>query len=168
VSTRRWPLILFALVFAWSVKRWYSHADAESLSFMLAPTAWLVGALVGGPFSFSPGYGWVNRDISFAIVPACAGINFLIIAFGAYACGIVPRVTGAWRRLRWLAAGLAAALVVTLLANVVRVSIAVWLHLHPPAFDRAQLHRIEGSVVYLVFLFGFWAVAQSRVSQHAL
>jgi exosortase K len=167
LSTRRWPLILFALAFAYALKRYYSHAEADSLKWMLAPTAWLVGALYRAPFSFVSGYGYFSPELRFAIVPACAGINFLVMAVGAFACGILPQVERLAVRLRWLVLGAAAAYVVTLLANTVRIAIAVWLELHPVSLDHAQLHRIEGSLVYLVFLFGFYSIAQAQVRRHA-
>ena len=161
---RRWPLILSALAFAWIVKRWYSHADAESLRWMLAPTAWLVGALYRAPFHFVAGYGYLSPGLRFGIVPACAGINFLVIAAGAFICGILPQAPD---RMRWLAIGAVAAYAVTLGANTTRIAVAVWLQLHPVGADPAQLHRIEGIVVYLVFLFGFYSWAQGRVRSHA-
>ena len=167
MSARKWPFILFALGFAYLVKRYYSHADAESLRWILAPTAWLVGSIFGRSFSFEPGYGYLSRDLHFAIVPACAGINFWVIAVGAFVSGVVPRLTTLALQVRWLVVGTFAALGVTLLANMVRISIAVWLHLHPLNVDHAQLHRIEGSLVYLVFLFVFYAASEARAKKVA-
>ena len=156
-----------ALVFAYLLKRYYSHASADSLRWVLAPTAWLVGALYRAPFSFVSGYGYFSPELRFGIIPACAGINFLIIVMGAFACGILPQVSSLAARARWLLAGAAAAYVVTILANAVRIAIAVWLQLHPVELDHAQLHRVEGTLVYLVFLFAFYSIAQRRVDKHA-
>jgi exosortase K len=164
---KRWPLMVLALISAYLLKRYYSGADAESLKWILAPTAWLVGAGYHAPFSFVPGYGYLSRELSFGIIPACAGLNFMIMALGAFMCGILPHVEGWAARARWLAAGVAASYLVTLLANSVRIGIAVWLQLHPVNVDHAQFHRIEGILVYLIFLFAFYSIAQKRVEKYA-
>ncbi len=162
---KRWLPVALAL--AYLAKRYYSHADADSLKWMLAPTAWLVGVVFRAPFSFVPGYGYLSRQLSFGIVPACAGINFLVIALGAFMCGILPQAPSVAARARWLAGGALVAYLVTILANATRISIAVWLQLHPVDIDHAQLHRIEGSLVYLIFLYGFYSLAQAQVRRHA-
>jgi exosortase K len=166
-ARRRWPLVLGALAFAWLVKRWYSQADAASLRFVLAPTAWLVGAIWRAPFYFVDGYGYLSPALRFGIVPACAGLNFLVMVVGAFCCGILPQVETGAQRLRWLAAGALAAYGVTVLANTVRIALAIGLQAWPLPIDHAQLHRIEGSLVYLAFLFGFYALAQRGVARRA-
>ena len=167
--SRAWrlALVVVALALAYAIKRWYSHADADALAWMLVPTARLVGALYRAPFYFSPGYGWVSPALDFAIVPACAGVNFLVMALGAFTCGILPQAKTPAARVRWFVAGAAAAYAVTVLANSVRIAVAIQLHEHPLGVDPAQAHRIEGSVVYLAFLLGFYAVAQRQASRHA-
>ena len=162
---KRWPYILLALAFAYLAKRYYSQASPESLRWILGPTAHLVGTCYRTPFVFVSEYGYLSRELRFGIIPACAGINFLIMAVGAFICGIMPQVDK--HRLRWLAAGAGASYLVTVLANSVRIVIAVWLQLHPVEIDHAQLHRIEGSLVYLVFLFAFYSLAQLQVTRHA-
>jgi len=163
---KRWPYILLALVFAYLAKRWYSQASPESLRWILGPTARLVGLWYRSPFAFEAGYGYLSRELRFGIIPACAGINFLIMVFGAFMCGILPQVSGA-RRWVALGAGVCASYLLTLFANAVRIIIAVWLQLHPIDVDRAQLHRIEGSLVYLIFLSAFYSLAQGLVKRHA-
>jgi hypothetical protein len=184
-----------SLALALAIKRWYSQADAASLHWLLAPTAWCVGALFRAPFVFVDGYGYVSAPLRFAIVPACAGVNFLIIALGSFGCGVVPLagpaaggnpatalsaccgeyrnrlpVAGAARRALWIAGGACACLLVTLLANTARIALAVWLQLHPlaVAVDRAELHRACGCAIYLGFLFAFYALARSLARRHAV
>lgn len=162
---KRWPYILLALAFAYLGKCYYSQASPVSLQWILGPTARLVGMWYRTPFVFVSDYGYLSRELRFGIIPACAGINFLIMAVGAFLCGILPQVDK--HRLQWLAAGAGASYIITVLANTVRIIIAVWLQLHPVEVDHAQLHRIEGSLVYLVFLFAFYALAQMQVRKHA-
>jgi exosortase K len=164
--SRLWPIVL-ALALAWALKHYYSQASPESLKWMLAPTAWLVGTWFGAPFAFVAGYGYLSQGLHFGIVPACAGINFLIIVLGSYMCGILPHIEGWAARGRWLIGGAAAAYLVTLLANSARMVIAVWLQLHPLGFEPASVHRVEGSLVYLIFLFSFYWLAQMQVKKHA-
>jgi exosortase K len=156
-----------AIVFALLMKWYYAHADAESLRWILAPVAWSVGALYRSPFTFVQGYGYASRELRFAIVPACAGINFLVVAVGTLWCGTAHRVTGAARRCGWLLGGLVAAYLLTLLANTARIAVAVLLQLHPIPLDAAQLHRVTGAVVFLSFLFAFHSLALWLAKRHA-
>jgi exosortase K len=161
---KRAPYILCALAFAYLMKRWYSSATPEDLQFVLAPTARIVGMIWRTRFDFVAGYGYLSRSLSFGIVPACAGINFLIMAVGAFGCGILPQ---AKNRPLWLAGGLIGSYLLTIAANSVRIAFAIFLQQHPVNFDHAQLHRIEGSLVYLVFLFAFYALADRRAKRGA-
>jgi exosortase K len=160
---KRVPYIFCALVFAYFMKRWYSHATPEDLRFVLAPTAKIVGLFWRTRFDFVAGYGYLSRSLSFGIVPACAGINFLIMSVGAFGCGILPQARH--HRALWLLGGVIGSYLVTVLANSVRIVIAIFLQLHPLNFDHAQLHRVEGSFVYLVFLFIFYALADREVKR---
>jgi len=70
-----------ALGLAALLKRFYSNASAEELRFILAPTSWLTSLGVDTEFTFRAGEGYLSREQSVLISPACAGVNFLIVAF---------------------------------------------------------------------------------------
>ena len=143
-------LALAALVM-WRIKRYYADAQVDDLRWILGPTARLVTTFTGAPFGWEPGEGYLSRERFFLIEKACAGINFMIAAFGMVA--FVLR-----RRIRtWLAG--TAVLVVSVLAsysaavvvNAMRITFAMWLAAHSfqiAGMSAGQLHRIEGIVLY--------------------
>lgn len=67
----------FFLLFG--MKYYYSQADAESLRWILGPTAGWVEILSGIPFVYERGMGYVNHSLRFLIAPSCSGVQFLII-----------------------------------------------------------------------------------------
>jgi exosortase K len=148
------------LLLALSVKAWYRHASAESLGFVLAPTIRLVELMSGFRFEREGALGYVSRAADFVVVPACAGINFLIVAFVSQ---VVTRV-GASRtpvdKLRLMAAQALTSYVVTIFANAARITVAIALHRHRlgwGVFTPARLHELEGVVVYLTALLALTA-----------
>jgi exosortase K len=144
---------LLALVYVG--KRGYAAAGVAELGWILAPTARLAGWLVGGHFELEADYGFVDPALRFAIVPACAGVNFLLSALGVLGAVLAlgePRP--ARRAGRLLMAG-AHAYTTAIAANAVRIALAVAWHLRQPDLGwltAARWHRIEGVAVYLLAL----------------
>jgi len=163
VRATGFTVILGALLIAWALKRHYSDARADDLLWILTPTARLVGGVCGATFTLVPGEGYFAREQLFLIGKACAGVNFMIAAFVMLVWAFVRHA----RSLRTvlgvlglcLVAGYAAALVV----NTVRIAIAMWLAGHPAmlsAFAAAEVHRVEGIVVYFGGLVGLYETAR--------
>lgn len=146
-----------ALLFAFALKRFYSAASAEALAFVLAPTTALTGLLLQVPFSFQPGEGYFSREASILIAPACAGLNFWIIAFVSMALGFAARFGSARRTaLAWLS-GLALSFALTVLVNALRIALSVVLaHRVAREFGLSfqDVHRWIGVVLYLSALVG--------------
>ena len=71
-----------AVLIAWGLKRHYASARPDDLLWILSPTAWLVGVISGATFAFQPGEGYLSREHLFLIEKSCAGINFMVAAFG--------------------------------------------------------------------------------------
>jgi len=140
-----------ALAGATGVKAFFSGAGADALSWILAPTAALVGALSGERFEAEPGVGYLSRELALSIAPACAGLNFLVIAFCTLVFGFTRRIERPARRFGWLLAAAALAYMATLLANAVRIALAIVLReaALPDWLSASQAHRLEGVVVYL-------------------
>lgn len=130
---RRPPAIVVALVGSACVKAFYHSASAAQLAPFLWPTARLCGWLTGAPFVAGP-TGYFSAQLRFLIAPACAGVNFFIVAWLALAI-----LRDQPLRSALYAYG------ATLAANTLRILGAIWLHLS--GADR--FHRIEGVVVYL-------------------
>ena len=155
---------LAAVVFAitWSLKRFYSAAGSDQLQWLLAPTAWLVSLASGVAFDLEPHHGYLSRGSMFEIAPACAGVNFLIVAFASLALGLAHACTTARARVTLLAASAAAAYAATVLANASRIALAVRLHEAGAswgALTPARLHCAEGVAVYFLFLLAVFAAA---------
>ena len=150
-------LVLGSLALAYGMKRGYSTASPEELRWVLAPTAAIAGALTSASFVFEPHVGYVDLGVGTAIVPACAGVNFLIIAFVATVLAFVPALASARAKGVLFVVSMPLAYVATLGVNGGRVAASVAIHrAHFAAglASPAALHRGLGVVVYLVALFG--------------
>ncbi len=152
--------IFFLIIAAAAVwlKSFYSRAGSEDLGWMLRPTAWVAEAISGTAFSAETGAGFVSGDRRFVIAPACAGINFLIIAWLTAACSGMHRFKSAAGKSLWLVVSGISALGLTVGVNGLRVVLSILLydtgvHIGPLTPDR--LHRLTGATVYLVCLYLF-------------
>lgn len=140
---------------AWLLKRHYSQASVEELRWILAPTASLVSWLLQSELSFRPGEGYLSRELSILISPACAGVNFMIVAFLSLSLGFGRQFTTLQARCGWLAGAAAVAYVATLIVNVVRIAASVSLaHLATRTFGLTfqSVHRLLGVLIYLAGL----------------
>ena len=157
--------VLFALVAAGAValKHHYSVASPGQLDWILAPTTFAVETVTGADFVREAGTGWLSRERMFVIAKSCAGVNFLIVALlaSAWSFGATrPTLRG---KLVLLAGCAAASYAATLVANTARIALAMHLHeaVEPSGWlTRARVHRVEGVLVYLVFLCLFYLAAQ--------
>jgi exosortase K len=149
--TLRLAVLAVAVLIAWGLKRHYSDARAEDLTWILGPTAHVAGALTGTTFVPEPGEGYLSRERMFVIEKACAGINFMIAAFGMLVFALRHRV-GAPLSAVWVLAGCLLASYSTAVAvNALRIVLALWLATHPVApslLTAAEVHRLEGIAVY--------------------
>jgi exosortase K len=136
---------------AWGLKRHYAAACADDLWWILSPVARLVGVMTRTNFALQPGEGYFSRDRLFLIEKSCAGINFMIAAFGMLTLALVHRVGSSFSAARVLSVSLLASYSAAVLVNAVRIAIAMLLGAHPAAlsaFSAADVHRVEGIVVY--------------------
>ena len=146
---------LLVLLTAAGLKYGYSRAGSEDLSWMLGPTASLVEWLTGAAFIKEPGIGYVSPTLQMAIVPACAGINFMIAAF----CMTALTWLYAMKRRSFLPicipAALATAYGVTLCTNSLRILLAIHLYaadIYAASVTPERIHRIAGIGVYFICL----------------
>ena len=152
-------VVVCALLMAWGLKRHYAGARADELGWILSPTARLVGVMTGETFTLQSGEGYFSRDRLFLIEKSCAGINFMIAAFGMLMLALLHRVGSRFSAARVLSVSLLASYSAAVLVNAVRIAIAIWLGAHPvalSAFSAAAVHRVEGIAVYfggLVLLY---------------
>jgi exosortase K len=154
--------IACALGLACGLKAFYSRAGFAELDWVLAPTRRLVEWLTGADFQPEPGRGYLCRERCYLIAPACAGVNFLIVAFVSLSCGLVHTRRSLAGRAAWLTVSALAAYGVTLLANAVRIALAMRLYESGATFgplSAAQLHCALGIATYLAFLYALFAAA---------
>ena len=149
------------LLTAWGLKFHYSRAGSDELIWVLAPTAGLVELISGITFVNEAHTGFVSQGHRFIIAPACAGINFLIIAV----CMATFSGMHAFRRHRskilWFAGCFLSAYLLTIAVNTMRIIIS--MHTYTVDFQLgwltpARIHRLEGVIIYFFFLNLFYMI----------
>jgi exosortase K len=168
VKTKLWVFAVVALV-AFGIKRHYADASVDALSWILAPTAWLVGLVTGTAFTAVPSEGYFSAERLFLIEKACAGINFMIAAFAMVAFALLGRVRSVRSGVAVLSVSLLASYSAAVIVNAVRIVIAMWLAVHPvpvSSLTAADIHRLEGIVVYFGGLLLLYELVQ-RVNRGA-
>jgi len=149
------PFYALGLCFAYTLKLFYSRAGAGELDWVLAPTCRLAGLLAGISFEREAGIGWISRDHRMIVGPACAGLNFMLIAFSALFFSFVHRLRGAPVRGAWFGATLGLAFLLTVATNSVRLVAAIRLHeaaIYGGPITPDRIHCLEGTVVYCLSL----------------
>src|SRR5215470_13693147 len=81
IGAGAWLTYLAAGLITFMLKSYYSRATVADLTWILEPTATVVGWLRQQPLDLAADRGWMPPDGSFVIAPACAGVNFLILVF---------------------------------------------------------------------------------------
>jgi exosortase K len=143
----------------WTLKRYYSDAHVDDLWWILRPAAWLTGIITGITFAWAPGEGYFARDHLFLIEKSCAGINFMIAAFGMVAWVLLPRARSMASAAGVIAASLLGGYVAAVIVNTSRIGVAFWLathHITVATLSAAEVHRLEGITIYfggLVLLY---------------
>lgn len=147
------PAAAFAM--AWLLKHHYSNASPEELRWILAPTTWLTSLLVRSEFAFQAGAGYLSREQSVLISPACAGVNFLVVALLSLALGFAGHFASLPRRVGWLITSIVLAYVTTLAVNALRISLSIavaHLAVQKLGLTFQGVHRLLGIFVYLAGL----------------
>ena len=162
MKTKLWVMAAAVLI-AFAMKRYYAGARADDLEWILSPTARLAGAMTHTTFTLQPQEGYFSRDRLFLIEKSCAGINFMVAAFGMLMFTFLHRAGSGRLAARVLGVSLLASYLAAVLVNAVRIAIAIWLAGHPAAtstFSAADVHRVEGIVVYFGGLVLLYELAQ--------
>ena len=154
-------LPVLAALIIWRLKRYYADAPVDDLRWILDPTTRGVAALTGVPFEWDAGQGYFSRERLFVIAKVCAGINFLIAAFGLTAWMLGRRVVSVGSLAAVLALSLLTAYLAAVVVNAARISFALWLAAHSGEhawMTAEQAHRMEGIAFYfggLLLLYAF-------------
>ena len=135
-----------------TLKHHYSQATADQLDWILSPTARLVAWLTPARLTFERGVGYVDFVQGIVVAPACAGVNFMIMAFGLAAlCGLasIARPAGV---MVWPAVALGIAYGYTLPVNALRIGLSMVLYtsdMYGGWLTVQRVHRLTGIVLYL-------------------
>ncbi len=155
----------------WRMKRYYADARVDDLRWMLDPTTRLVTAVTGVTFEWTPGEGYLSRERLFLIAKVCAGINFMIAAFGMAVWMLRRRAASGASAAGVLVLAAAAAYSAAIVVNAARITFAVWMAAQPGQvlwMTAAQAHRVEGIAFYfggLVVLYELVQRLDRRVDQ---
>lgn len=148
---------------ALGLKQYYSTATANELRWILAPTTFIVELLSGRSFTFESYTGYMSSDHTFVIAVPCAGVNFLITAFVMLALRRLWRERFESVSWRVLPMSMVTAYVATVIANAVRICVALEIQRRAFEIDGLtgnQLHRLEGILVYFGFLMLLYLVME--------
>jgi exosortase K len=159
--------LVVILLVALMLKQMYSSASVNDLRWILAPTTFLVELISGASFSFETHAGYMSSDRSFLIAGSCAGVNFLIAAFLMLSLRQLGRQNLSWK---FMPAALAVAYVATVVANAVRISIALQLQPTPleiGSLNANQIHRLEGILIYFAFLLLLFLVTETLTERRS-
>ncbi|MGB7201656.1 MAG: exosortase K [Pyrinomonadaceae bacterium] len=149
------------LLIAGGLKVFYSMASVNDLRWVLAPTCVFVEIVTGETFEFESYAGYMNADYSYLIASSCSGMNFLITAF------LMLAIVRLWKReASWamIPATFLIAYLTTIVANTVRIAVAIRLHRMSPDMiwvNPEQLHRFEGIFIYFGFLLLLFVLSES-------
>jgi exosortase K len=123
---------------------------------MLQPLALLLRLLTGWHFHRTPAGDWESHDAGIVLVPACAGMNFMIMSFVGWCWLLRPQrhvQRTADAAIEWpllLAAALLLAWMVALFVNTLRVlAIVAWQPMLQQWLDAGHAHRLIGLLIYL-------------------
>ena len=166
-NTGYWQSLLWWLpvtTLALLLKQHYSIANVVELEWILQPLSDLLSLVTGNEFHRDTNGEWVSIAADVRLVKSCAGVNFMLMSLLAFAWSFRPdpkekpqflSLVGGYPVL--LTAVCIAAWSMTLLANTLRILLAMYLQsddsvLHVLGIDVSSVHRLIGLAVYLPLL----------------
>lgn len=164
-ATRILAAVLSLLIML-ALKHHYSLASADQLNWILAPTAKLVAWLTPAHPAYESGVGYVDFSQGIIVAPACAGVNFMIMAFGLAVLCCMAGMSRPTTLLICLVASLCSAYGYTLLVNAVRIGLSMMLYradIYGQWLTAQRLHRLAGIGLYLGALWVWFAGLRSAM-----
>jgi exosortase K len=158
---------LLVLFLAVGLKYYYSRTGSEDLVWILSPTASFVEYLSGTHFEPEFNVGYISSDRAVAIVPACAGLNFMIAAFCMAALWLLYSMKRKALLPLCVISALTVSYLLTVAVNSLRIVISMHLYkvnIYTQLITPARVHRIEGVIIYIVFLSLFYFVLRKTTS----
>lgn len=156
------------LLLAFTLKRAYSSAGADALGWVLVPSCWLAVHAGGLSLAYEPGAGFISHVSRMVVGPACAGVNFLVVAWLALYFGAQAHFAGVRRKLVWLGTCGACAYLATIATNGLRIILAAHLFgadIYGGVLTRPRVHLLLGVVLYCGTLLLACEVIERRLSR---
>lgn len=156
-----------ALSLAFGVKAFYSHAGADELLWVLAPSAWLARVVGGVDLVYEHGAGFISHAHRLVVGPACAGVNFLVICFLCLYFSFAQCLTNLTR---WLVYSLLISFGGTVVANGLRIFVSAHLwnaDIYGGWITPELVHRLAGVTIYYASLLTLYGVVGSCVGTRA-
>ncbi|HEU4343864.1 MAG TPA: exosortase K [Candidatus Binatia bacterium] len=153
--------LFLTLVLAVSLKHHYSETSSEDLAWILRPTAAIVEHISKIRFEEEAHTGFVNYSRRIIIAPACAGVNFLIIALCMAAFSGFHHMQRRRLKWLWLVGAIAGAYGLTVLVNTMRIILSIYSYdadIYSGWLTPQRMHRLEGVVIYFFFLCLFYRI----------
>ena len=113
------------LIAVYCMKLLYSRASSDDLIWILGPTAEVVELLSNISFEKEAQAGYISRSTGILIAPACAGINFLIMAFCTAFFSCVHRLRTYPEKLMWTGLACLGSYFLTIVVKAMRIIISM-------------------------------------------
>jgi exosortase K len=155
-----------ALLFAVGLKYYYSQAGSDELGWILRPTARLVELFSGIRFEEEVHAGFISLGRRILIAPACAGVNFFIIAFCMAVFSGLRRIEQGTLKGLWLPASVAGAYLLTTFVNALRIIVSIYSYdadVYSGWITPERVHRLEGVLIYFFFLSLFYRIIETSL-----
>jgi exosortase K len=149
-----------ALILALGVKAFYSRAGGGELLWILAPSAWLARFVGGIDLAYEPGAGFISHTHRLVVGSACAGINFLVIAFLSL---YFPFASSHSSKARWLFLSAILAFGAAIAANGFRIFVSAHLwsaDIYGDWMTREGMHRLAGTAIYYGSLLALYLAVE--------
>ncbi len=163
---RNGVLLLLTLLFAFGLKYHYSQACSDDLAWILRPTAGLVEQISRIQFEKEAHTGYVSHTHQIIIAPACAGVNFFIIAFCMAVFSGILHIKHRWLKFLWLTFSAASAYLLTIFANALRIILSIYSYnagIYSAWITPQRVHRLEGTLIYFFFLCLFYMIIKKVI-----
>jgi len=157
---------LVILCIAVGLKVYYSRAGSDDLRWILSPIAQVIDVFSDLTFEYESTTGFVDRTRRIIIAPGCAGVNFMIVALCMTGFSVLPLSRSGSGKLAWLGFSMVAAYLLTIVANTLRIAVAIDLYqadIYGRWMTPERVHRFAGILIYLFLLCGFfWLISRLK------
>lgn len=159
LTTENILLYLISMLLAVGLKYHYSTASSDDLAWILSPTAAAVELLSGIEFQVEARTGFTNWQHGMIIAKACAGINFLIIAFCLAIFSRLHLCLDFREKIKLILQSLLFTFLLTVAVNALRITAAIYIRSMDISWrwlTPERLHRLMGTAIFFIALCLFY------------